>query len=110
MKILFILSIEPSTSFYIYNVIQRETKHSIESMLEDLTNLGLVIRLNYSNDFDIMNENNNNLYYLLNWSNPKTKTMLAEYQKESTRKQRLDTIRKVLEYSRKETYVYNRVE
>lgn len=123
MKIVFILSFQPFNRLSIHSIIGTETKDTIESVLKDLINFGLIVELNYS-DYnpevidglnngsalsDIKGNDNSNLYYLLNWSNPASKAMFADYQKQSTRNEILNTTNKVLECSRKENSVYNRV-
>jgi hypothetical protein len=127
-KILFILSFQPFTSLWIQHIIETETKDIIKSMLEELRiDFGLVIRLSYSDykpgmtnglnessavasSYINANGDDDNLFYLLNWSNPNSKEMLADYQKKSTKGQRLNIIKKISEHSRKATSVYNEVE
>ena len=107
-RILFTLSLEPFTDLSVQSIIGSETKDTIKSMLEELRSLGLVTSLNYSDYKSEMGiGKDNNLYYLLNWSSPKSKMMLADYKKRSTKKEILNITKKVAEYSASETRVSN---
>jgi hypothetical protein len=92
-------------------------------MLEELRTLNLVIRLAYSDykpkmvdkrgkssNISETKDSDSSLYYLLNWSNPESKMMLADYQNKIARKEILNTTKKASEYSTKEISVYNTLE
>jgi hypothetical protein len=113
-KILFILSFRPFTDLSITGIIESETKDTIKSMLEELSIMGLVERMNYSDnksgtsghpglkekcvDSDVYD----NLYYILNAPNRGSHLILENYKRNCPAKEMLSITKKIAEYSSKE--------
>ena len=123
MKIVFVLSFQPFTGQSIHSIIESESKDVIKLALRDLETLDMVVKLDYSySKPELMNEQNNNaaihnfnledddnnLYYLLNLSKPECERMLADCRKRFTKREILNMIEKMAEYSQDESSVHNR--
>jgi hypothetical protein len=123
LKIVFVLSFQPFTGQSIHSIIESESKDVIKLALRDLETLDMVVKLDYSySKPELMNEqsnnaaihnfnledDDNNLYYLLNLSKPECERMLADCRKRFTKREILNMIEKMAEYSQDESSVHNR--